>query len=220
MGKSAILFTPLLLLSITAMAGKVAPTPTSVLAGAKAASGGAARETGKGPRLSGSQGTPATTAASPQNVNLGLIVVKGKRLLTLPLPVKLQMIKTALHQPINFRQENLSKLVCRFNGDPRDAMRQPLHCETNCDILMAQNAFNGFFIPCDIGESAMLNERLAAYINTHRINRRELMALLEKLPPPGGSYTFQVKSHGKVVARWVVEGGQVVKVEVSNKHKN
>lgn len=164
--------------------------------------------------------TPTATAASPQRVDLGPIVVTGIRLHTLPLPVKLQMLKAALNRPVNLRHENLSKLVCRFNRDPREVIRQPLHCETNCDILRAQNAFKGFATNCDIGESAALNERLAAYINSHRMNRSQLMSLFKRLPPPGSSYTFQVKSHGKVVARWVVEDGQVTEVEVRKKDKH
>ncbi len=159
--------------------------------------------------------TPAKTATNLQTVKLGPIVVKGLRLHALPLPVKLQMVKAALKRPANLRQENLSKLVCRFDKQgQRDAMSVPLHCETNCDILRSLEGSVGSYISCDIGESAMLNERIAASINSHYINRGTVMAFLKKLPPPDSSYTFQVKSHGKVVARWVIESGQVVKVEV------
>ena len=162
--------------------------------------------------------TPAKSAASPQTVKLGPIVVKGLRLRALPLPVKLQIVKAALKRPANFRQENLSKLVCRFDKQgQRVAMSVPLHCETNCDILRSLEGSVGSYISCDVGESAVLNERIAASINSHHITRGKVMAFLKKLPPADSSYTFQVKSHGKVVARWVIEGGQVVKVEVRKK---
>ncbi len=161
--------------------------------------------------------TPARTTTSPQTIKLGPMVVKGQRLRVLPLPVQLQILKAALKRPASFRQENLSKLVCRFNQDPRVAIHQSLHCETNCDLLMSDEARRGTFMSCDIGHSADVNERLAAYINNHHFNRSQLAALLKQLPPPGSSYTFQVESHGKVVARWVIDGGQVVKVEVRKK---
>ncbi|MGA7966696.1 MAG: hypothetical protein WCB49_12590, partial [Gammaproteobacteria bacterium] len=153
-----------------------------------------------------------------QTVKLGPIVVKGQRLRVLPLPIQLQILKAALKRPVNFRQENLSKLVCRFNQDPRTAIHQPLHCETNCHLLMTEEALHGTTTAsCNIGKSAALNEQLAAYINSHHVNRSQLESLLKQLPPPGSSYTFQVKSHGKVVARWVIDGGQIVKVEVRKK---
>lgn len=161
---------------------------------------------------------PAKSATSPQTVKLGPLVVTGQRLHSLPLPVKLQIIKAALKRSHNFRDENLSKLVCRFGTEGRrDAMGMQLHCETNCDLLLFDEAFRGNYISCGIGDSAAVNERLAAYINSHHFSRSQLMALLKQLPPPGSSYTFQVKSHGKVVARWVMENGQAVKAEVRKK---
>lgn len=136
----------------------------------------------------GAQSAPAATAASSQGVNLGPIVVTGKRFHALPLPEKLQMVKAALHRSINLRQGNLSKLVCRFNTrDPREAMRHSLHCETNFDILMAQDAFGGFLASCDFGKSAMINERLAASINGHRIERSPLTALLKNSRHPAAA---------------------------------
>lgn len=167
------------------------------------------------------QSTPAATAVSSPKVDLGPLVVTGQRLHTVPLPVKLQILKAALNRPGNFRHENLSKLVCRFNdGDSHGAMHQQLHCETNCDSLKAENAFAGFFTNCDVGENAQFNERLAAFFNSLRVNRAVVKGLLKRLPPSGSSYTLQVKSHGKVVARWIIENGQVTKIEVRKKDKH
>lgn len=59
--------------------------------------------------------SPATvTAASPQDVKLGPMVVTEMRLHTLLLPVKREMLKSALNRPIRLTRKNLSKLECRL----------------------------------------------------------------------------------------------------------
>lgn len=163
---------------------------------------------------------PAAVTVSHQvETALAPITVHGNKLY---LPVALQMIKAALHRPVNFQHENYDKLVCQF-ADITGTHFRTLDCRTNCQRLIQSEAAQGFIISSQIcasgrsvaGSTGVL---IGNWADQQRINPGALRALLKKLPPADSSYTLRITNHGKVVAEYVFKKGVLVSVRES-KHK-
>lgn len=171
-----------------------------------------------------SQGTqpvhavPLASVSSPATTNLSPVVVQGHKLY---LPVALQMIKTALKRPVSFTHQNLNKLVCQFTGMTGTHF-QRLDCRTNCQRWIQHEAVQGVHVStqlCDSGNTdsapagpGQMAATVANWTNWHRVNRGALLELLKKLPPADSSYTLRVTDHGKVVAEYVFDHGDLVSV--------
>lgn len=160
----------------------------------------------------------ATVSAGQTAANLHPIVVKGRKVL--PLPVALEVVKAALKRPVSFARKDLGKLVCRF--EPITGTHfQTLNCETNCQRLIdhdaaAMHAFIGPGACGAAGESAVqtTGKAVVNFMNLHRINPGALRALLRKLPPVNSSYVFRVTdSKGRPVKDYHIKDGNVVKIK-------
>lgn len=123
--------------------------------------------------------------------NLSPVVVQGQRP---SLPMILQTIKTGLNQPVSFRQKDLDKFVCRVR-DKLGTHIAAVYCETNRQILRRHiTGCKTCFPPAYMG------------------NASGLLGLISKIPKNGGSYTLRVTDHGKVVKKYIVKHGKVIKV--------
>ncbi|MGH8225095.1 MAG: hypothetical protein ACRER1_02935 [Gammaproteobacteria bacterium] len=161
---------------------------------------------------------PLASVTGPAVTNLSPLVVTGHKLY---LPVALQMIKAALKRHVNFRHENLDKMVCQFTGITGTHF-QTLDCRTNCQRWIQSEAVQGIHVSsqlCDSGNSAVsiagpgqMAVTVVNWTNQHIINRGALLELLKKLPPADSSYTLRITDHGKVVAEYVFKNGELVSV--------
>ncbi len=162
---------------------------------------------------------PLASVNGPAVTNLSPLVVTGHKLY---LPVALQMIKKALKRHVNFRHENLDKMVCQFTGITGTHF-QTLDCRTNCQRLIQSEAVQGFHIshqicgsggnaPDVVGTPGQMAMTVVNFTDQHPINRGALLELLKKLPPANSSYTLRVTDHGKVVAEYVFKNGDLVSV--------
>ena len=137
---------------------------------------------------------------------LGRIVVEGNRL---PLPVALEILKTALNNPWSTAWKDRNQIVCRLRAPLGTHIedREGMYCETNNDFFQRLNALQTGLEtggPISVVETFDQPE-------TVNVDPSRLRALLAKVPPAGSSYTLELTSHGKVVSEWVMKRGQLVK---------
>ena len=138
---------------------------------------------------------------------LGKIVVEGNHL---PLPIALEILKTALRSPWDTSWKDRNKIVCRTRGllDTRIWDRRILFCETNQDFFQALYALHtGLETGGPIPVMEDVNQPEAVRVTRFGLLQR----LLAKVPPAGSSYTLEVTSHGKVISKWVMKKGELVK---------
>lgn len=161
---------------------------------------------------------------SQQAVELSPIVVNGQHM---PFPIALQMIKKAISRPWSSARADRDKMVCRFE-DMQGSYLQTLHCETNAQHEKLREATQyGLFMATTVRNPAcnlycvlahgMTTLPVLEYVNDHWINRGALMSLLKKLPPADSSYTLRITDHGKPIADYVIENGELVKIHVFKK---
>lgn len=159
---------------------------------------------------------PDSTSQSGKSANLEPIVVKGHHL---PLPVMLQVVRTALNRSWSNAAKDKNKLVCRFESEIGTHF-ETLRCMTNKvhskfvngtqqSLMMASQGqgiggleSNGNTIPSQVGN----------WVNSRNINPAAIHAMLHKLPPASSSYKLVVKDHGKPVIEYVVKHGKLVKI--------
>lgn len=154
----------------------------------------------------------ASHVRSQNEVMLSPIVVNGQRI---PMVIALTYLKTMLKRPWSTSAADLDKIVCRVEpamGSHLDTMR----CETNRRHLKVfENTQVSFLNIRSLGDGVRygtLYVEIANWMDNHVVNRGALHEILSKLPPPGSSYTLQVTDHGKVVTKYVIEKGKLVKV--------
>lgn len=133
---------------------------------------------------------------------LGLIVVNGTQM---PLPVALEVLKTALQEPWSTARKDRNRIVCRLReplgSHIRD--REILRCATNAEHFRRMRELQ-------LGW-AVGNIQMTPPGASHEVDPARLRALLARLPPTGSSYTFKIMNHGHLLAEWVLHKGQVVK---------
>lgn len=151
-------------------------------------------------------------------ISLPTLVVNGQRI---PMAIALTYLKTMLRRPWSTSAADLDKTVCRIEptmGSHFDTMR----CETNRQHFKdAERTRQSLMQVRTLGpgsQFATLYAEVASWIDNRRVNRGALREMLKKLPPPGSSYTLQVTDHGKVVAKYIVKKGKLVKVIKMNRH--
>lgn len=154
----------------------------------------------------GSMPRPVGTVLT-QPTRLGRIVVVGNRL---PLPIALEVLKTALRSPWDTSWKDRNQIVCRFTQPLGSHIkdREGLYCETNNDFFQRLYALHTGLEsggPIAVVESSDQPE-------TVDVDPARLRKLLAKVPPAGSTYTLEVTSHGQVVSEWFMKKGQLVKV--------
>lgn len=166
---------------------------------------------------------PAAAYREPQRqVQLSPIVVNGQHM---PLPLALQMIRTALKRPWSSSRADRDKMVCRFEF-MQGSHLQTLRCETNArHQQVAEDTKFGFLgglatrsVGCDL-YCVLVNKAppfpVMHYVDQHQISRGALLKLMKKLPPAGSSYTLRITDHGKTVVEYVVKHGEISKIYVA-----
>lgn len=175
------------------------------------------------PALAGATGGGGTVPISSAShihhradFSLPTLVVNGQRI---PMAIALTYLKTMLRRPWSTSAADLDKIVCRIEpamGSHFDTMR----CETNRQhFKSAERTRQSLLDVRTLGPGAQfatLYAEVANWIDNHRVNRGALREMLKKLPPPGSSYTLQVTDHGKVVAKYIVKKGKLVKIVKMN----
>ncbi|MGH8273890.1 MAG: hypothetical protein ACRES9_06505 [Gammaproteobacteria bacterium] len=149
-----------------------------------------------------------------KQVNLSPIVIYGKHL---PLPLALQLYKTALTRAWSGNPADRNKLVCWWEATVGTHL-QTLHCMTNGQHqrLASQTQLGwGKYGPDGIYD-ALINGQipmvLAGYTTRQPIRRGPAAALLKRLPSANASYTMRVTDHGQPVLAYVIKNGELVHI--------
>ncbi|MHB1765531.1 MAG: hypothetical protein ACYCS1_08385 [Gammaproteobacteria bacterium] len=154
-------------------------------------------------------GAPASRVAGrvlSEPARLGRIVVEGNHL---PLPIALEILKTALHSPWSTAWKDRNQIVCRLNTPLGTHIQDRAHlsCETNNDFFQSLN-----FLQTSMESGGPIPVETSEQPEEVEIDHPgRLRALLAKVPPAGSSYTLKLTSHGRVVSEWVMKKGQLVK---------
>ncbi len=132
------------------------------------------------------------------STRLRKITVAGNRI---PLPIALELLRTALSRPWETAMKDQNRMVCRFGPMLGSHVldRQGLWCETNEEFFLAQDTG---MIPMDVAQF----QPGGLYVDPNRLKQ-----LFAKLPPPGTSYTLEVTHHGRIVSEWIIHKGHLVK---------
>gem|GEM_PF-6780212 len=142
-----------------------------------------------------------------QPTRLGRIVVDGA---DLPLPIALEVLKTALNSPWSTAWKDRNRIVCRLREPlgTHISDRDVLRCASNKEHF--QRLAN-LQTDWSFGVLHMNQPGIVRVIDPGR-----LRALLAKVPPAGSSYTLKIMNHGHVISEWVMHKGQLVKAWVLN----
>ena len=151
-------------------------------------------------RVRASQALPERSSAPARHrpTRLHKITVTGHRI---PIPIALELLRTALSRPWETARKDQNRMVCRFTGSPGTRIMDHvgIWCETNMEFFLSHDTG---MIPVEIANDQP--EGLA-------INPNHLRRLFAKLPPPGTSYTLEVTHHGRIVSEWFMHKGRLVK---------
>ncbi|MHB1765530.1 MAG: hypothetical protein ACYCS1_08380 [Gammaproteobacteria bacterium] len=135
-----------------------------------------------------------------KSTHLGLIVVQGA-----PLPIRLEILKTALVSPWSTAWKDRNQIVCRLREPVGTHLsdRDVLRCATNREHFQRLETLqtDWFFGVLHMNQLGIVRD----------IDPGKLRAILAKVPPAGSSYTLKVMNHGHVVSEWVMHKGQLVK---------
>ncbi len=151
-------------------------------------------------RIPASQALPKRPPAPGRrrSTRLQKITVIGNRL---PLPIALQLLRSALSRPWETAMKDQNRMVCRFTSSlsTRVLTHEGVWCETNMEFFLSHDTG---MIPVEID-----NEQPDGL----EVNPNHLRRLFAKLPPPGTSYTLEVTHHGRIVSEWFIHKGHLVK---------
>jgi hypothetical protein len=118
----------------------------------------------------------------------------------IPVPVALEILKGAFQRPWSSSPGKRNRLVCRFLPETGSHItdRLSLHCTTNARHLEIMRKEAG---PVRSVQSGLLLD----------ISHQALRKIFGELPPTRGRLEFDLVSGGRVLSRWILRGGVLLR---------